>query len=318
MLPVLEKSPKVGYNIYSDDFSGVKYMTLQQIQYVLRVAECGSINKAAEGLFITQPTLTKAVKELEREIGISLFLRTHKGVTPTAEGALFLEKCRNMYTEYEKLHDEYSDKRERKGTFRVTAKPCSFAVKAFVELAKKCDLADLELSVREADTPEVINDVSSLRSEIGILDITPSNRRFIERLMVENELRYSSLISGRTCVYLSSSHPLANEAEISPHQLAPYPYVCFEEELCGENTYPRTIRISDKAAMLAVINGLDGFAVGFELMCEPERAGLAVIPLKTNIDSSESITDIGYITKKYSPHSEMAERYLYEIRKCLE
>lgn len=302
-------------------------MTLQQIQYALRVAECGSMNKAAEGLFITQPTLTKSIKELENEIGISLFLRTHKGVTPTAEGAAFLEKCRNMYRQYEKLHDEYVETGNFKRKFGVSTKKCLFAVKAFVETAKQYDMAEFEFSFRETETLKIIKDVSSLRSEIGILYVNASNRKIIKKLLVENELLYTELTKRRAYVYLQKNHPLANEETISPEQLAPYTYISFEqeerypnylaEEFPDKITYPRTIKTSDRATMLDIINGLNGFTLGSGIMSEElNGAGYVIIPFRTD-DNSDNITEIGYITKKYSILSEMGEKYLSEIKKFI-
>ena len=144
-------------------------MTLQQIKYVLTIAKAGSMNRAADMLYISQPSLSTAVHELENEIGINIFLRNRKGVVPTPEGEDFLMLARQMYQQYELLSDKYSASGKLKRKFGVSMQHYSFAVKAFVDTVKQFDTLNYEFAIRETKTLEVISDVGNMKSEIGIL-----------------------------------------------------------------------------------------------------------------------------------------------------
>ena len=177
-------------------------MTLQQILYALTIAECGSMNKASEKLFIVQPTLTSAIQELENEVGLTIFLRTRKGVIPTPEGAEFLDDIRNFYRHYNMVMQKYEGEGDYKRKFGVSTQHYSFAVKAFTEMAKKYDMKEFDFAIRETQTKMVLTDVGSLKSEIGVLFMSSRNRKAIEKIMKDEELEFHPLIKCRAYVYL--------------------------------------------------------------------------------------------------------------------
>lgn len=139
-------------------------MTLMQLHYMITISETGSLNKAAELLYVSQPSLTSAVKELEKELGITIFNRSGRGVTLTNDGAEFLLHAKQLYSQYEDLMERYGEHGTRKKKFGVSAQHYSFAVKAFVDMAKEFDMLQYEFAIRETRTAEVISDVSTLRS----------------------------------------------------------------------------------------------------------------------------------------------------------
>ena len=230
-------------------------MTLQQIYYLLTIEESDSMNKAAEKLYIAQPTLTSALKEVESEVGIPLFVRSHRGVIPTMEGKDFLLKARALYQQYEELLRSYSKDGSFRRKFGISMQHYSFAVKAFIEMTKRFDTSQFDLVLRETRTVNVIRDVGSLKSEIGILYISEQNRRVLQKLLREQELEFHALIECPACVYLSKSHPLAGQKSLSIEQLEPYPClsfeqgteadVCFAEEILSEHIYAKTVKTSD-------------------------------------------------------------------------
>ena len=184
-------------------------MTLQQLFYVIKISACGSMNKAAEALFISQPTLTSAVKELESEVGITIFSRTGKGTVPTPEGEEFLIYARQVYQQYELMCEKYSTPAGVRRRFGVSSQHYSFAVKAFVETVKQFDMNKYEFAMREQKTVDVINDVSSLKSEIGLLYINDFNEKIIGKMLRDNDLEFHPLIECNSYVYLWKNHPLA-------------------------------------------------------------------------------------------------------------
>lgn len=303
-------------------------MTLQQIEYVLAIADTGSMNQAAKKLYISQPTLTSSVKELENETGISIFYRTSKGVVPTNDGIEFLNYARQLYQHYKLISEKYSKNRNIKQKFGVSSQHYSFAVKAFAETAKKYNMLEFEFAMRETKTQNVIDDVGSLKSEIGILYTSDFNKKIILKLLHEQELEFHNLIQCRAYVYLWKKHPLAAEKSISFRQLEPYPCLSFEqgehssfyfaEEILSENEYPRMIKTCDRATMLNLMIGLNGYTLCSGIISEDLNGNdYIAVPFREDNINTNSIMQIGYITKKRSILSPIGKDYISEVEKYL-
>lgn len=303
-------------------------MTLIQISYALTVKQYGSMNKAAQHLGISQPTLTSAVRELENEIGIQIFLRTHKGAVPTAEGEDFLRQAAQLYRQYELLCENYAGS-EKKRKFGVSTQHYTFAVNAFINTVKKFDTLLFDFAIRETQTQNVIKDVGSLKSEIGVLYISNLNRKLISKLLDEYELEFTELIKCHAYVYMYSGHPLANQTSLSLEQLGEYPCLSFEqdgtdgflfaEEILSENNYPRSIRATDRAAMGELMRTLNGYTLCSGILSKDGSSNeYVVVPYKEDSENPNSIMHIGYITKKHSAKSEICRTYISELKKSLE
>ncbi|WP_295153431.1 LysR family transcriptional regulator [uncultured Ruminococcus sp.] len=303
-------------------------MTLQQIYYALTISDYGSMNKAADKLGISQPTLTSSMRELERETGFEIFLRTHKGAVPTSEGAEFLKSIGQLYRQYELVCEKYIDK-DMKRKFGVSTQHYSFAVSAFIETVKQFGTLEFEFAVRETETLNIIRDVGSLRSEIGVLYMSNFNRKPLTKLLEENELEFIELIRCSAYVYMWKGHPLAKETSIGLEQLAPYPCLSFEqngnngylfaEEILSENIYPRMIKATDRAAMGELMRTLNGYTLCSGILCEEMNGSeYVVVPFHEDSENHNSIMEIGYIRKKHGSLSEIGERYIEELRKSLD
>ncbi len=299
-------------------------MTLQQLHYVITIAEAGSMNKASELLYVAQPSLTSAVKELEREIGISIFNRSGRGVTLTNEGAEFLLYAKQLYAQYEVLKEKYSSAGVRKRKFSVSTQHYSFAVKAFVEMVKSLDPTEYEFAIRETKTREVISDVATLRSEIGILYLSDFNRKALQKLFAANDLTFHRLIDCNAYVYLWKKHPLAGCASIRLEQLADYPCLSFEqgdngslyysEEILSEIAYPQIIKANDRATMLNLMVGLNGYTLCSGIICEElNGSDFLAVPLDADTASGEGVMEIGYITRKNTILSRVGRLYIQKI-----
>lgn len=304
-------------------------MTLQQILYVLTIADYGSMNQAAAALYISQPTLTSAVKELEREIGRSIFQRNNKGVVPTSDGMEFLMHARQVYQQYELLIEQYGKKHMAKRRFSVSTQHYSFATKAFVETVKQFDTSQFVFAIRETKTRNVIRDVGSLRSEIGILYLSSFNRKMITKMLHEQELEFHPLMRCHAYVYLWKHHPLAGEQAISLEQLEPYPCLSFEqdeqssvyfaEEILSEHEYPRTIQVCDRATMLNLMVGLYGYTLCSGIICEElNGSDYVAVPFQEDESNLNSIMEIGYIMKKRSILSQIGAIYIQEVEHYLQ
>lgn len=299
-------------------------MTLQQIHYAIVISETGSMNKAAELLYISQPSLTAAVKELEKEIGITVFNRSGKGVSLTADGMEFLTHARQVYQQYETLSEKYSGGRVKR-KFGVSAQHYSFAVQAFVDTVKEYDTCDYEFAVRETNTADVINDVVSLKSEIGILYLSNFNRQFITKILNANQLEFHHLTDCGVYAYLWKGHPLAGRESVSLSELESYPCLTFEqgdkgsfyfaEEIFGTSEYSRVIKATDRSTMLNLMKGLGGYTFCSGIICGSLNGeDYAAIPIADNAD----LMEIGYILRKNIILSDTGKNYIEKLKVFLE
>lgn len=303
-------------------------MTLTQLNYIITVADTQSMNKAAEGLYVSQPSLTNGIKELEKELGITIFYRTGKGVTLTNDGAEFLLYAKQIYSQYENVMEKYGSG-TRKKKFGVSTQHYSFAVKAFVDMVKSFDMSEYEFVLRETKTADVINDVSMMKSEIGLIYLCDFNRKSIGKLLKAAGLEFHFLIECQAYVYLWKHHPLANAEAISFDALKKYPCLSFEqgdnstfylaEEILAANDYPQMIKTTDRATMLNLMVGLNGYTLCSGIICEElNGSDFIAVPFQADDQNQNSNMEIGYVIRKNAMLSRVGETYIAAIKKYLD
>ncbi len=304
-------------------------MTLQQIRYVIGIAETGSFNKAAEKLFVSQPSLTSSIHDLEDELGIRIFHRTGRGISLTNDGIEFISSARQLYMNYQNLMEKYDGNGNLKKKFGISTQHYSFAVKSFVEMVKDFSMDEYEFAIRETKTREVIEDVATLKSEIGILYLSEFNRKMITSLLNSRNLEFHPLKDCAAFVYIWSKHPLAGKKEITLEDLAEYPCLSFEqgddssyyfaEEILSDNEYNRTIKTNDRATMLNLMRGLNGYTLCCGIICEELNGDEYIaVPFKAADKGMNRRMELGYITKKNFVLNKIGERYINEVRQYLE
>lgn len=295
-------------------------MTLQQLRYAISIANNKSMNKAAEELFISQPSLSSAIKELEDEIGIQLFWRSNRGVVVTPEGEEFLGYARQMIEQYNLIEEEYIDKRHRKKKFSVSMQHYTFAIEAFIDLAKEYGMEDFEFAVYETKTHEVISNVKMQKSEVGILYLNDFNEKVLRKIFRESQLEFVQLFTCNIYVYIAKSNPLASKKIISFEDLENYPCLSFEqgdnnsfyfaEEVFSTYEYKKIIKASDRATMLNLMVGLNGYTLCSGIICEDLNGdNYCAIPLNT-----KDLMRIGYIKKNKMPLSELGKKYIKKLQ----
>ncbi len=306
---------------------GVK-MTIQQLRYAIAIAETGSLNKASEVLYVSQPSLTGAMQELERELGVTIFNRSGRGAALTNDGTEFIQYARQVVQQYDALLEKYGKGGTLKKKFGISAQHYSFAVKSFVEMVQQFDTEEYEFAIRETKTREVIDDVATGRSELGILYLNDFNRKAMEKLFRANSLVFRHLIDCGVYVYLWKGHPLAGKASIRMEELADYPCLSFEqgaaasfyfaEEILSTGEYPRTIKANDRATMLNLMVGLNGYTLCSGIICEElNGSDYIAVPFESDAIDAGREMEIGYIVRKNTIPSRMAELYLKELRQYL-
>lgn len=306
----------------------IEIMTLTQMNYIITISETGSLNKAAEALYISQPSLTNAVKELEKELGITIFNRSGRGVTLTNDGTEFLMYARQIYGQYESVLEKYSEGGSYKKKFGVSTQHYSFAVKAFVDMAQEFDMSEYEFAIRETKTADVISDVSNMKSEVGVLYLSDFNRKAILKLLHSANLEFHHLIDCQAYVYLWKNHPLAKEKFICFEQLDPYPCLSFEqgdngsfyfaEEILSTNEYSRVIKANDRATMLNLMVGLNGYTLCSGIICEElNGTDYIAVPFSDDEYNHNTTMEIGYIVRKNMALSNMGNLYIEKIQNYL-
>jgi DNA-binding transcriptional LysR family regulator len=303
-------------------------MTLQQLIYLVTAAECGNMTEAAAKLYISQPSLSAAIRNLEEEMGVTAFSRTNKGITVTREGEELLSYARMLLEQSENMKDHFCNSKHQIPKFSVSCQHYSFAVKAYVEMVKKFDTSEYEFAIMEERTREVILDVANLRSEIGILYLSDFNRSAITKLLRSNHLEFHHLIDCQAYVYIYKDHPLAKRKFIRLEQLAEYPCLQFDqgddtsfyfaEEILSTNEYPRIIKANDRATMLNLMVGLNGYTLCSGIICEELNGDdYIAVPYKGDESNPNAYMEIGYITKANTVLSEVGSMYIEELKKYL-
>lgn len=295
-------------------------MTLQQLKYVIEVAKAKSISEAAKKLFISQPSLTNAIKELEKEMNITIFLRTNKGILISKEGEIFLGYARQVLEQAYLLEEKYLKQDKRKQQFCVSTQHYSFAVNAFVDIIKEYGHDEYDFSLRETQTYEIIEDVTSMKSEIGVLYINDFNKLVIQKILKEHNLIFHSLIVVKPHIFISSKNPLAKKKKVTMEELRLYPYLSFEqgehnsfyysEEIFSSVVRYKNIRVRDRATLFNLLIGLNGYTVCSGIIDE-NLNGKDIVAVALD---EEGEMNIGYITRKDSLTSDLANAYIEALK----
>lgn len=294
-------------------------LTLQQLRYFIEVAAEGSISAAADLLYVAQPTMSAAMKDLEARVGRTLLVRSARGVTLTADGAEFLGYARQVVEQFALLEQRYLGRPPTRRLLGVSTQHYSFAVDAFVRMVKAAEVAEYEFSLRESRTWDIIEDVRTLRSEIGILYRNDFNRKIIDKLLRESGLAFNPLFLADPHIFISRNHPLASAERATLEDLADLPRLTFDqgannsfyfaEEILSTLSSKQEIRVSDRATIFNLMIGLHGYTISTGIISGQLDPEIVAIPL----DVDERI-EIGWIGHASIPLTDQAQRYLRELR----
>ena len=300
-------------------------MNITQLKYVLETASSSSMREASTKLYVSQPALSASVRELEDELGILIFERTNKGIYLTDDGREFLTYAKKAVSQYEILEDRYLSRDSDKEKFSVSTQHYNFAIKAFTDLIKKFDPDKYVFSIHETKTKEVLNDVGSLKSEVGIISFSGSNESLIRKFFRDYQLAFVPLMQRETYVYVWKNHKFAGRKEISIDEMKEFPCVSFDqssddnfyltEEAMADYSFDKMIKSDDRATTMEIIAELGGYSVGSGMLSKEDSIlqGLVAIKMK-----EEDPLTIGYITRKGSVLSQYGEEYINELLKYKE
>lgn len=296
-------------------------MTLNQLKYAIEIQKMGSVNEAAKSLFVSQPSLTAALKALEREVGFDIFTRSTSGMALTVKGEEFLGYAKSVVEQYEILDAKYLSKEHRKRTFHVSTQHYTFAVNAFINVINQYGMDEYEFEVHETKTYDVIDNVKNQRSEIGVLYMNEYNSAVLKKLFADASLTFTPLFDCSIYAYMSKKNPLAKKKEVTLQDLEEYPAMAFSqgehnsfyfaEEVLSTYEYKKQIKVSDRATMLNLMVGINGYTLCSGIICEDlNGSDYCAVKVKTK----EKMT-IGYISRKHAVISEMGQKYIEELQK---
>ena len=294
-------------------------MTLQQLKYVLEVARCRSINEASKNLYISQPSLSHAIKDLEAELQMTIFLRTNKGIVISPEGQEFLGYANQIIEQTSLLEEKYMNKKNRKIKFSISCQHYSFAIEAFVELIKEYGYDEYDFSIQETRTSEIIDNVKNLNSEIGILYLNDFNKKVLNHFFHDAFLEFHELFVAKPHVFLSKNHPLSKKQVLTLKQLDDYPFLSFEqgqnnsfyfsEEILSTYPHKKSIKVFDRATLFNLAIGLNGYTISTGIISKELNPDIIAIPL--NVDD---YFQVGYVKRKDIKLSMMGEIYINKLK----
>ena len=301
----------------------MRNMTLQQMKYIIEIVRCGSITEAAKQLFISQPSLSNAVKDIEKEAGIEIFLRSAKGIALTEDGSEFLSYARQVVEQAELMEQRYLNKKPSKKICSVSTQHYAFAVNAFVNVISQLNTDEYEFTLRETRTYEIIEDVKNFRSELGILYLSDFNEKVISKLLKEDHLVFAPLFTAEPHVFISSCHPLAKNECITLEDLEDYPCLAFEqgeynsfyfsEEILSTVPHKKMIHVSDRATLFNLLIGLNGYTICTGVLNSNLNGdNIISVPLRTD----EKI-NVGYIRHEKSSFSSFASAYIDVLKRLI-
>ncbi len=296
-------------------------MTLLQLKYAVAVADAGTISGAAKALYLAQPSLTAAIRELENELGIAIFTRTNKGVIVSADGEEFLGYARQVIEQTTLIEEKYFGAAPVKHQFCVSTQHYSFAVEAFVELLKSYDGEEYDFRIRETQTYELIEDVARLRSEVGVMYLNSFNETVLRKTLRAYTLSFHRLFIARPHVFISAFSPLAEKTVVTLEDLQPYPRLSYEqgehnafyfaEEIQSTLDSKKDIMVSDRATLFNLLIGLNGYTICSGVINE-QLNGKNILALPLDVDD---YMEIGYITHNQIIPGVYATAYINALKK---
>ncbi len=295
-------------------------MNITQLKYVLEIAGSSSMREASTKLYVSQPALSASIRELEDEIGIRIFERTNKGISLTDDGREFLTYAKKAVGQYGILEDRYLSRDSDKEKFSVSTQHYNFAIKAFTDVIKRMDPDRYVFSIHETKTKEVLDDVGSLKSEVGVISFSGSNEALIKKFFRDYQLVFVPLMKRETYVYVWKNHKFARRKKISIEEMRDFPCVSFDqtgdgnfyltEEAMADYSFDKMIKSDDRATTMEIIAELGGYSVGSGMLSKEDSILKGLVGIKMK---EEDTLTIGYITRKGSTLSQYGEEYVKEL-----
>ena len=299
-------------------------MRIEQLEYLEAIVKTGSINEAAKNLYLTQPSLSNAIKELEKEIGIQILVRSKLGVSLTDDGREFMIYARQILDNVHLLEERYQKQSPRKQALSISAQHYAFVVHAFVELIRGVNTEEYQFTLRETETQNILEDLTAFKSELGVLYLNNFNKQVLEKLFKENDLVFTPLFVAQPHVFVGAHNPLIGKKYVTLEDLEEYPYLSYEqgernsfyfsEEILSTLDRKKNIKVSDRATIFNLMVGLNGYTISSGIISsELNDDKIVAIPLKV-----EDTMTLGWLKHHKLELSPLAKEYLEILKQHIE
>ncbi len=291
-------------------------MTLQQLKYAIEIARSGSMNEAAKKLFISQPSLSNSIRELESELGVVIFDRTNRGISISSDGIEFLGYARQIIEQAEFIEDRYHGRKEKLMHFSISTQHYAFVVNAFTTLMREIETTQYEFNLRETKTYEIIDDVRTLRSDVGILYINELNSKVMNKIFSDSNLKFTPLFNANPHIIIRGNHPLVSKESVTTQDISQFPYITFEqginnslnfsEEMINLPNICKSIKVNDRATLSNLLTSTDSYTIGTGFIdSDFDENKLKSIPIQC-----DEIFTVGWIAHKDIKLNKITARYI--------
>lgn len=296
------------------------HVTIQQLKYIVSVVENGTITEAAKKLYISQPSLSNAIKDIEEEVGITIFIRSRAGIVVTPEGMEFVGYARQVLRQMELLEDKYISHTPGKIRFGVSSPQYVFSTNAFVDIVEEFGKERFEFILHETTVHQILDDVKNQFSDLGIIYVSRENEQAMRKTLEENKLSFYELFTVKPQVFVRASHPLAEQSCVQLEELQRYPrinfmqgkedHAHFSDELYGDLSNDKSIRITDTGSLVNLLLGTDAYTISNGFFPRYLQGTKIVgIPL-----AEDEVMSIGYILSEKQELSELGRVYIDKLK----
>ena len=269
-------------------------MNIQQLRYVVAIANSGTFREAAEKMYVSQPSLSISVRDLEKELGFKIFRRTSSGTFLTRRGMEFYEKAQELVKGFDVFQNQYANPEEEKDEFSIASQHYDFLPPTITAFSERYpDYKNFRIF--ESTTVQILDEVAQGHSEIGIIYLNNQNKKGIMQRVEKLGLEVIELIPFQTHIYLREGHPLAQKEELVMEDLADLPtvlftqekdeYLYYSENFVDTSASSQMFNVTDRATLNGILERTDAYATGSGFLDSDSVNGITVIRLKDNLDN---------------------------------
>lgn len=269
-------------------------MNIQQLRYVVAIANSGTFREAAEKMFVSQPSLSISIRDLEKEIGFQIFNRTSSGTFLTKEGMEFYEKAQSLVKGFDHFENRYLQPEEGEKVFSISSQHYDFLPPLITEFSNLHPQYQ-NLRIFESTTVQILDEVAQGYSELGIIYLNNRNTKGILQKLEQLKLDVVELSEFQTHIYLRKDHPLTAKSEIEQADLKGLPtvrftqekeaYLYYSENLIDTSDATVTFDVTDRATLNGILERTDAYATGSGFLDSQSVNGITVIPMKEQLDN---------------------------------
>lgn len=289
-------------------------MNIQQLRYVVAIANSGTFREAAEKMYVSQPSLSISVRDLEKELGFKIFRRTSSGTFLTRRGIEFYEKAQELVKGFDVFQNQYANPEEEKKEFSISSQHYDFLPPLITQFSVLYP-DNKNFRIFESTTVQILDEVAQGHSELGIIYLNKQNTKGIMQRVDKLGLEVIDLIPFQTHIYLRKGHPLAKKESLVMEDLAHLPtvrftqekdeYLYYSENFVDTSSSSQLFNVTDRATLNGILERTDAYATGSGFLDSQSVNGITVIPLIDDLDNK-----MVYVKREEVDLSPVAEKFV--------